>query len=285
MSTLTKLLLWLIPAVLLAWLWFGPWYSSWTQLFEPQHHDMTGVEEEAEQEVEEAVLNMPLGFKWTDSTPYTTEDFADFKKDLLSKQNEDNILEITGFYYEEEPKPEGADNLGFARAELVKGLLADGLDPERIQIRARVQDEKDGVRTQYFKGASFRWIEVEKKDEVVAVDAFPDRTIIRFPFNSTQRIRNPEIEKYLKEVAVRVKESGEQIRLTGHTDNIAEDDYNLELGRKRAEAIKQVLVSNGVPGTQISVESKGESQPEASNETESGREQNRRVELRLIKKN
>jgi len=140
------------------------------------------------------------------------------------------------------------------------------------------------VRQKYFEGAGFRWIAVEKKDEVVAVDTFPDRTILRFPYKSTERIKNPEIEKYLKEVAERVKTSGEQIRLTGHTDNIAEDAYNMELGRLRAEAAKELLVSNGVPAAQIITESKGETQPEAANNTEAGREQNRRVELRLIKK-
>lgn len=282
MNTLTKLLLWLIPAVLLAWLWFGPWYPSWEHLFCPDCHAATEGDEMAEQE---DVLRMPLGFKWADPTPYTSDQFPDFKKKLLADKNEDNILEVTGYYFEEEPKPEDADNLGFARAGLVKGLFADGIAGERVQLRARVIDEKDGVRTKYFKGADFRWIEVEKKDEVVAVDTFPDRTIIRFPYKSTDRIKNPQIEKYLKEVAQRVASSGEQIRLTGHTDNIAEDQYNLDLGRQRAQAISDLLVSNGVPAKQITVDSKGESQPEASNDTEAGREQNRRVELRLIKKN
>ncbi|MFZ2897232.1 MAG: OmpA family protein [Saprospiraceae bacterium] len=283
MSTLTKLLLWLIPTVLLAWLWFGPWYPSWEHVFCPQCFVHGG--EEGDAAAAEDVLRMPLGFKWTDPTPYTSDEFPGFKKKLLADKNEDNILEITGYYYEEEPKPENADNLGFARAELVKGLLAGGMPAERIQVRARVMDETEGVRTKYFKGADFRWIEVEKKDEVVAVDTFPDRTIIRFPYKSTQRIKNPQIEKYLKEVAARVKTSGEQIRLTGHTDNIGDDAYNLDLGRQRAEAIRDLLVSNGVPSNQVSVDSKGRSQPEASNDTEAGKEQNRRVELRLIKKN
>lgn len=283
MSTPTKLLLWLIPTVLLAWLWFGPWYPSWEHLFCPQCHALGG--EEGDTTAADDVLRMPLGFKWTDPTPYTSDEFPDFKKKLLADQNEDNILEITGYYYEEEPKPETADNLGFARAGLVKDLLADGMPPERMQVRARVMDETEGVRTKYFKGADFRWVEVEKKDEVVAVDTFPDRTIIRFPYKSTQRIKNPQIEKYLKEVAARVKTSGEQIGLTGHTDNIGDDAYNLDLGRQRAEAIRDLLVSNGVPSNQISVDSKGRSQPEASNDTEAGKEQNRRVELRLIKKN
>ena len=283
MNTLTKLLLWLIPTVLLAWLWFGPWYPSWEHLFCPQCHG-EAVEGDTLAEQED-VLRMPLGFKWSDATPYTTDEFASFKRDILSKMNKDNLLEITGYYYDQETKPATADNLGFARAEQIKGLFADGLAAERVQVRARVQDETEGVRTKYFKGAEFRWIEVEKKDEVVAVDTFPDRTIIRFPYKSTERIKNPQIEKYLKEVAARVKGTGEQIRLTGHTDNIAEDAYNLDLGKQRADAIRKLLVSNGVPEAQISTDSKGETQPEASNDSEAGREQNRRVELRLIKKN
>ena len=284
MNTLTKLLLWLIPVILLAWLWFGPWYPSWEHLFCPECFAEAEGEGLAGAEAED-VLTMPLGFKWTDPTPYTTDQFAGYKKEILGKMNEDNILEITGYYYEAEPKPETADNLGFARAEQVKALFEDALSEERVRIRARVMDEVEGVRTKYFKGADFRWVEVEKKDEVVAVDTFPDRTIIRFPYKSTDRIKNPQIEQYLKEVAQRVKDSGEQIRLTGHTDNIAEEDYNLELGRNRAEAIQQLLTSYGVPTSQITVDSKGESQPEATNDTEAGREQNRRVELRLIKKN
>lgn len=285
MNTLTKLLLWLIPVILLAWLWFGPWYPSWERLFCPECFAEAEGEGAEMQEEAEDVLRMPMGFKWTDPTPYTTDQFAGYKKDILAKMNEDNILEITGYYFEEEPKPEGADNLGFARAEQVKGLFAESLSTDRIEIRARVMDETEGIRNKYFKGADFRWVEKEKKDEVVAVDTFPDRTIIRFPFKSTERIKNPEIEQYLKEVATRVKDSGEQIRLTGHTDNIGEDESNLTLGRERAAAIQQLLTSYGVPATQISLDSKGESQPEATNDTEAGRQQNRRVELRLIKKN
>jgi len=276
----------MIPMVLLAWLWFGPWYPSIERLFCPQCHP-AGVEEDTTAAAEfRDVLRMPLGFKWTDPTPYKHEQkFAGFKEKILAQGKEDDILEITGYYYEGEPKPEGFENLGFARAEQLKAeFVAAGIAPERIQIRARVQDEKRGVRNKYFEGAGFRWIAVEKKDEVVAVDTFPDRTIIRFPYKSTERIKNPAIEQYLKEVAERVKTSGEQIRLTGHTDNIAEEAYNLELGRQRADAIKKLLVSNGVPDAQIAVDSKGETQPEATNNTEAGREQNRRVELRLIKK-
>ncbi|MBK6904792.1 MAG: OmpA family protein [Saprospirales bacterium] len=284
MNILTKLLLWLIPVILLAWLWFGPWYPSWEHLFCPQCHAEESEDGTAAGQ-EEDVLSMPLGFKWDDPTPYTTDAFAGFKKDILSKMNKDNLLEITGFYFEEEAKPAEGDNLGFARAAQLKGLFADGIAADRIQVRARVQDEYEGVRTKYFKGADFRWVEVEKKDEVVAVDTFPDRTIIRFPYNSSERIKNPQIEKYLKEVAARIKASGEQIRLTGHTDNKGEDAYNMDLGRQRAEAIRKLLISNGVPDAQVAADSKGESQPEASNDTEAGMEQNRRVELRLIKKN
>ncbi|MCB0623020.1 MAG: OmpA family protein, partial [Saprospiraceae bacterium] len=79
--------------------------------------------------------------------------------------------------------------------------------------------------------------------------------------------------------------TGEQVRLTGHTDNIGDDEFNQKLGMQRAQAIEQLLLEKGVPAEQIVVESKGRSQPVAPNDTEAGRRENRRVEVRFIKKN
>ncbi|HMR42403.1 MAG TPA: OmpA family protein, partial [Saprospiraceae bacterium] len=70
---------------------------------------------------------------------------------------------------------------------------------------------------------------------------------------------------------------------TGHTDNVGEADENMKLGARRAGAIKDILVKSGVNANQITTDSKGESQPVASNDTEEGRHDNRRVEVRLIK--
>jgi len=69
--------------------------------------------------------------------------------------------------------------------------------------------------------------------------------------------------------------------IRGHTDNTGDSNANLELSIDRANAVKNFLVENGVAAERIAAFGYGETRPIASNETEEGREQNRRVELDL----
>jgi len=67
----------------------------------------------------------------------------------------------------------------------------------------------------------------------------------------------------------------------GHTDNVGSDEYNEKLSLRRATSVKGYLVAGGISSARLKVEGYGESKPVASNETEDGRAQNRRVELRV----
>ena len=71
----------------------------------------------------------------------------------------------------------------------------------------------------------------------------------------------------------------EQIMVEGHTDSVGSAASNLQLSQHRADAVKRVLIENGVDGQRISAKGMGEDFPVASNELESGRQQNRRVEI------
>ena len=110
-----------------------------------------------------------------------------------------------------------------------------------------------------------------------------DRILIRFPFGKVVEEYDPAVEAYLKKLAERIKETGETVTLTGHADNVGTNETNFKYGSDRAEKIKSNLVKLGVDPSQIETSSKGETQPRASNETEEGRYENRRVEVRLIK--
>ena len=110
-----------------------------------------------------------------------------------------------------------------------------------------------------------------------------DKTMIYFPFNSTNKLNSEEVETYLKDVAARVKTSGEKVVLTGHTDNVGDDDSNVKLGQRRSNIVRDYLISQGVTAAQITANSAGESQPIATNDTDAGRQQNRRTELQIIK--
>jgi OOP family OmpA-OmpF porin len=68
----------------------------------------------------------------------------------------------------------------------------------------------------------------------------------------------------------------------GNTDSIGTDAYNMALGQRRAESVKAYLVSKGVPANKIYTESKGKSNPVASNATAEGRAKNRRVDLEVV---
>ena len=71
-----------------------------------------------------------------------------------------------------------------------------------------------------------------------------------------------------------------KVDIGGHTDSTGNDAYNLELSRKRAQAVQDYLVSKGVNPSQTSVTGYGEKNPIAPNNTKGGRDQNRRVELK-----
>ena len=70
------------------------------------------------------------------------------------------------------------------------------------------------------------------------------------------------------------------MEVVGHTDEIASEAYNLGLSKRRAAAVKNWLVKNGVDAKRINAKGMGKTQPVASNKTEEGRAQNRRVEVR-----
>lgn len=69
--------------------------------------------------------------------------------------------------------------------------------------------------------------------------------------------------------------------IVGHTDAVGTEAYNLQLSERRAASAADYLKSLGIASTRISIAGKGEIEPIATNETESGRQQNRRVEVAI----
>ena len=71
------------------------------------------------------------------------------------------------------------------------------------------------------------------------------------------------------------------ILVAGHTDSTGSDEYNMKLSQQRADSVKNALVQRGVDPQRISAVGYGEGQPVGDNNTEFGRQQNRRVEVRI----
>lgn len=73
------------------------------------------------------------------------------------------------------------------------------------------------------------------------------------------------------------------LSIVGHTDNTGSDEYNQKLSEDRAEAVKSYLIKKGVGEISITSEGKGESEPIADNNTQEGRDKNRRVVFSVTK--
>jgi len=73
------------------------------------------------------------------------------------------------------------------------------------------------------------------------------------------------------------------VEISGHTDNIGTDEYNLNLSHARANAVKEYLVSKGINANRIISKGYGESNPTSTNDTDEGRQLNRRVEFKILK--
>ena len=85
-----------------------------------------------------------------------------------------------------------------------------------------------------------------------------------------------------KAVAVIQQSDAEQIEVSGHTDAIGSDNYNLTLSQNRAQSVKRYLTGRGVNGERLVAQGYGEAKPLANNDTDAGRAENRRVELTII---
>lgn len=247
-----------------------------------------GVEDEAavvapaEEEEPDLAKRYPIDFQWGDASANKNDGFDAYRAQLQAGQTDKNMLEITGYYYDGEAVPDGFENMGLARAAAIRKMFPDVPD-DRIVLRARKKDGGQDVHKGYLEAYDMAWADPPAVAQDASVQELDDRIIIRFPYNSTSRIANPTVDEYLVKLAALMKESGQRVMLTGHTDSKGDAATNMTLGRRRAEAVQNVLVGKGVNKAQIEVASKGMTEPVASNDTEEGREQNRRVEVRILK--
>ena len=93
----------------------------------------------------------------------------------------------------------------------------------------------------------------------------------------------PEGKATLDKIAADLKKIKlEVIIAVGNTDSVGTDAYNMALGQRRAQSVKSYLTSKGVDGSRIYTESKGKSNPVASNATAEGRAKNRRTDIEVV---
>jgi OmpA-OmpF porin, OOP family len=102
-------------------------------------------------------------------------------------------------------------------------------------------------------------------------------------FDTAKSDLRPAGKQELDAVVAKLKGGAKvsSITVTGHTDSRGSEAYNQALSERRAASVKNYMVSQGVDGALVHTRGMGESAPVASNKTEEGRQQNRRVEIEI----
>lgn len=109
--------------------------------------------------------------------------------------------------------------------------------------------------------------------------SFPSHVLFAF---DDWRLKPESLHAISEAISVFNKNNDRQIIIEGHTCSIGGQSYNLELSKKRAQSVADYLVNvKGIPADNIRIEYYGELFPVAPNENETGREQNRRVDIRF----
>ncbi|MEX2048807.1 MAG: OmpA family protein [Gemmatimonadota bacterium] len=75
---------------------------------------------------------------------------------------------------------------------------------------------------------------------------------------------------------------GTEVLVVGHTDSTGEEAYNQSLSERRADAARTFLIGSGLDGSRVRAMGRGELEPIATNDTDAGRQQNRRVEIAIF---
>ena len=118
----------------------------------------------------------------------------------------------------------------------------------------------------------------------ITVTNYGDYLVVNMPqdvlFATDSATLRPDLQRDVQAVANSlVKYPNSAIQVIGHTDSTGSDAYNMDLSQRRASSVANILSYSGVPSSRIQTIGKGKTQPIASNATEAGRAQNRRVEI------
>ena len=173
-----------------------------------------------------------------------------------------------------------------AAAGAVVGLLTKGDKLQNALIGAGV-GALAGGGVGYYMDVQEKKLRDRLAGTGVSVTRMGDNITLNMPSNITFALNSADLNQQffnaLDGVSMVLKEYDKTvIEVAGHTDSSGSDQYNQALSERRAQAVAGYLGSHGVKTQRLITIGAGEAHPVASNDTEQGRSQNRRVELTIV---
>lgn len=164
-----------------------------------------------------------------------------------------------------------------AREEIARG------NSERQTVLLEVREREAQAREQEARAAEQRADSLQEQLEELKAQPTPRGMVVTLQdvlFETGKAELQPGAMSSLAQVAEVLREDPQRkVAIEGHTDNTGSPEFNQALSERRAQAVKDALVSQGASPDQITTRGLGPSSPVASNDNAAGRQQNRRVEL------
>lgn len=120
-------------------------------------------------------------------------------------------------------------------------------------------------------------VTIQRVEEGIAV-SFDSGILFDFDSSTLRQEGNENLRK-LADIINRDKDT--TLMIVGHTDSRGEENYNLRLSERRAESASQFMVSQGLASSRIQTVGRGEYEPIAENDSDAGRQKNRRIEVAI----
>lgn len=195
--------------------------------------------------------------------------------------HEDKKLKITGRFLESESEIEVGhlNNLGIARASSVRDQLLTRVST--LEDRISIDHEKVQGDT-LLEPLLFEILDIDNTELADVQFTFTNMTFLESNFEVDSDEFNPgdAFLTYADSMKTYFELNPDKtLRIIGHADNTGTDKYNKDLGYRRADKTKTYIANQIGIQVEIKVETKGETEPMATNDTEEGRAKNRRINL------
>lgn len=219
----------------------------------------------------------------TNNESYLTEVLA-----ILNAHPQANLT-LTGYYLPSEKDTSVGilENIGLARANAIRQwFVARGMDENRIGLDSKM-DNNALPRPILFTAKLPKQRPDEYDIDIKPAYTFTNMTFsdITFEYNSSVFEPNKAFELYMDSVKTYLElpdNTQKNVIIIGHTDNKGTPPYNIKLGLQRAKAAKKYIIEDiGITPEKIATDTKGQTEPIATNDTDEGREKNRRVNIRI----
>lgn len=207
----------------------------------------------------------------------------------LAPTEKDALLSVS--VSNEKSKPQSGEQVIFESTKTKKIFSGVTKDDGKFDILVPKGDKYKVKYKTFTSDADYTVLDVPNpKGELLSFEVSiqfelpKEYTLDNVLFDSGKATLRPESSKELNDLVEYMKmKKTLVIEIAGHTDNVGNADANLQLSQNRANAVRDYLIKHGIAESRVQAKGYGDTQPLISNDTDKGKQKNRRTEVRVLK--